>query len=100
MDQTDRAIIECLQQDGRLPYTDIAARIGVSEGTVKSRCARGRARLLPGLAHLRGSAAVTQAAGIGGFPPAAGLPGLPGPAGRNRAAAGDVSPPEGGGESP
>ncbi len=40
MDQTDRAIIECLQQDGRLPYTDIAARIGVSEGTVRNRLTR------------------------------------------------------------
>ena len=27
--------------------------LGVSQGTVKSRCARGRARLLPRLAHLR-----------------------------------------------
>jgi RNA polymerase sigma-70 factor (ECF subfamily) len=27
--------------------------LGVAEGTVKSRCARGRARLLPRLAHLR-----------------------------------------------
>ena len=33
---------------------DAAAVLGVSEGTVKSRCARGRARLLPHLAHLRG----------------------------------------------
>jgi RNA polymerase sigma-70 factor, ECF subfamily len=31
---------------------DAAAVLGVSEGTVKSRCARGRARLLPRLAHL------------------------------------------------
>jgi RNA polymerase sigma-70 factor, ECF subfamily len=47
--------------------------LGVSEGTVKSRCSRGRARLLPHLAHLRG----------GG--PQAGQP-------RNQTAAGDVSP--------
>jgi RNA polymerase sigma-70 factor (ECF subfamily) len=33
---------------------DTSAILGVSEGTVKSRCARGRARLLPHLAHLRG----------------------------------------------
>jgi len=78
---------------------DAAAVLGVSEGTVKSRCARGRARLLPRLAHLRGSPAVTQAAGIGGVPPAAGPPGPAGPA-RNRTTAGDVSPAEGGGESP
>ena len=32
---------------------DAAAVLGVSEGTVKSRAARGRARLLPRLAHLR-----------------------------------------------
>ena len=82
------------------PVADAAAVLGVSEGTVKSRCARGRARLLPRLAHLRGSPAVTQAAGIGGVPPAAGRPGPPGPAARNHTAAGDVSPPEGGGESP
>jgi len=35
------------------PVADVAAILGVSEGTVKSRCARGRARLLPYLAHLR-----------------------------------------------
>ena len=33
---------------------DAAAVLEVSEGTVKSRCARGRARLVPYLAHLRG----------------------------------------------
>jgi RNA polymerase sigma-70 factor (ECF subfamily) len=32
--------------------SDAAAVLGVSEGTVKSRCARGRARLLPRLSHL------------------------------------------------
>ena len=32
---------------------DAAAILGVSEGTVKSRAARGRARLVPRLAHLR-----------------------------------------------
>lgn len=35
------------------PVADAAAVLGVSEGTVKSRCARGRARLLPRLSHLR-----------------------------------------------
>ncbi len=58
----------------------------------KSRCSRGRARLLPRLAHLRGSPAAAQAASIAPIPPA-------GPAARNRSAAGDVSPAEGGGES-
>jgi RNA polymerase sigma-70 factor (ECF subfamily) len=38
-----------------------AARIlEVAAGTIKSRCARGRARLLPHLAHLRGAAAISQ----------------------------------------
>jgi RNA polymerase sigma-70 factor (ECF subfamily) len=32
---------------------DAADILGISQGTVKSRCARGRARLLPRLAHLR-----------------------------------------------
>jgi RNA polymerase sigma-70 factor, ECF subfamily len=33
---------------------DASAILGVSAGTVKSRCARGRAKLLPYLSHLRG----------------------------------------------
>jgi RNA polymerase sigma-70 factor, ECF subfamily len=39
------------------PVADVAVILGVSEGTVKSRCARGRARLLPYLSHLRGDSA-------------------------------------------
>ena len=35
------------------PVADAAQVLGVSEGTVKSRAARGRARLLPRLKHLR-----------------------------------------------
>jgi len=38
------------------PVADAAEILGVSPGTVKSRCARGRARLVPRLAHLRGIA--------------------------------------------
>jgi len=71
------------------PVAEAAEVLGVSEGTVKSRCSRGRARLLPRLAHLRGSPAVAHAAGIRQVPPSAGPPG---PAARNRSAAGDVSP--------
>jgi RNA polymerase sigma-70 factor, ECF subfamily len=41
---------------------DAAEVLGVSEGTVKSRAARGRARLLPRLAHLR-SAVPEQGSG-------------------------------------
>src|SRR5262249_38156647 len=37
------------------PVAEVATILGVSQGTVKSRCARGRARLLPYLSHLRGS---------------------------------------------
>jgi RNA polymerase sigma-70 factor, ECF subfamily len=39
---------------------DTAEILGVSPGTVKSRCARGRARLLPQLAHLRNQAGVRR----------------------------------------
>lgn len=39
---------------------DAAEVLGVSEGTVKSRAARGRARLLPRLEHLRQSAVPEQ----------------------------------------
>jgi RNA polymerase sigma-70 factor (ECF subfamily) len=35
------------------PVADAAGILGVSEGTVKSRCARGRMKLLPYLSHLR-----------------------------------------------
>jgi RNA polymerase sigma-70 factor (ECF subfamily) len=35
------------------PVADAAVILGISEGTVKSRCARGRARLVPYLSHLR-----------------------------------------------
>jgi RNA polymerase sigma-70 factor, ECF subfamily len=40
------------------PVAEVAVILAVSEGTVKSRCARGRARLLPYLAHLRGDSPV------------------------------------------
>jgi len=35
------------------PVAEAAAILGISDGTVKSRCARGRARLAPHLSHLR-----------------------------------------------
>jgi len=37
LDETDRAIISRLQYDGRVPFTDIAAELGISEGTVRRR---------------------------------------------------------------
>ena len=37
LDGTDRAIISHLQYDGRMPFTDIAAKIGISEGAVRRR---------------------------------------------------------------
>jgi RNA polymerase sigma-70 factor, ECF subfamily len=47
---------------------DTAEILGVSPGTVKSRCARGRARLLPQLAHLRNQPGVPRVS-----PPAEGV---------------------------
>lgn len=40
MDEIDRAIIACLQYDGRMPFTAIAEQIGVSEGTIRNRVGR------------------------------------------------------------
>jgi RNA polymerase sigma-70 factor, ECF subfamily len=71
---------------------DASEILGVSQGTVKSRCARGRARLLPRLAHLR--SAQTPRPDASWVPaPAQGTAEL-----GNQAATGRVSPAEGGGE--
>jgi Lrp/AsnC family transcriptional regulator for asnA, asnC and gidA len=40
VDDTDRAIIAHLQYDGRMPFTEIANEIGVSEGAVRRRVKR------------------------------------------------------------
>ena len=37
LDGVDREIIAHLQYDGRMPYTDIAAELGISEGSVRRR---------------------------------------------------------------
>jgi RNA polymerase sigma-70 factor (ECF subfamily) len=66
------------------PVADAAAVLGVSTGTIKSRCARGRARLLPRLAHLHGGPRLTGP----GVPPAAPLAAPAGPV------AGTTAPPE------
>ena len=38
------------------PVADAAVMLGVAEGTIKSRCARGRAKLAVQLGHLRNPA--------------------------------------------
>ncbi len=37
MDETDRKIAEILQENGRVPNNEIAARLSISEGTVRNR---------------------------------------------------------------
>ncbi|MBP0460424.1 RNA polymerase sigma factor SigM [Streptomyces montanisoli] len=50
-----RAALVLVDMQG-YPVAEAARVLGVPGGTVKSRCARGRARLVPLLAHLRGDA--------------------------------------------
>jgi len=71
------------------PVAEAADVLGVAQGTVKSRCARGRARLLPRLAHLRQPADVAGWSG-----PAADS----GHEGRNRFSPGSVLPGQSGGD--
>jgi Lrp/AsnC family transcriptional regulator for asnA, asnC and gidA len=40
MDQTDLDIISYLQSNGRMPFTDIAKALDISEGTVRNRVSR------------------------------------------------------------
>ncbi|MFB6192535.1 MAG: Lrp/AsnC family transcriptional regulator [Haloarculaceae archaeon] len=40
MDDLDRRILEVLRHDARTPYTEIAERVGTSEGTVRNRVER------------------------------------------------------------
>lgn len=40
LDETDRAIIEHLQRDGRAPYTRLGAAVGLSEAAVRQRVQR------------------------------------------------------------
>jgi Lrp/AsnC family transcriptional regulator for asnA, asnC and gidA len=37
LDELDRSIISFLQYDGRMPFTKIAAELGITEGTVRRR---------------------------------------------------------------
>jgi len=40
LDETDRAIVAHLQYDGRMPFTEIAAELDLSEGAVRRRVKR------------------------------------------------------------
>ena len=40
IDDVDKAIVEALQQDGRLPYTRLAGMVGLSEAAVRQRVQR------------------------------------------------------------
>jgi DNA-binding Lrp family transcriptional regulator len=40
MDDLDRQILSILRRDSRTPYTEIAGRVGTSEGTVRNRVER------------------------------------------------------------
>lgn len=40
IDDVDKAIVEALQEDGRLPYTRLAATVGLSEAAVRQRVQR------------------------------------------------------------
>jgi Lrp/AsnC family transcriptional regulator, regulator for asnA, asnC and gidA len=40
LDPSDKAIVEMLQEDGRMSYTRIAAAVGLSEAAVRSRVGR------------------------------------------------------------
>ncbi|MFB6172789.1 MAG: Lrp/AsnC family transcriptional regulator [Haloarculaceae archaeon] len=40
MDDLDREILAILRRDSRTPYTEIAERVGTSEGTVRNRVER------------------------------------------------------------
>ncbi|MDI3384859.1 RNA polymerase sigma factor SigM [Streptomyces sp. B-S-A8] len=54
-----RAALVLVDMQG-YPVAEAAAVLGVPTGTVKSRCARGRARLLPLLSHLRAEGSGAQ----------------------------------------
>ena len=88
-----RAVLVLVDMLG-YPVADAAAVLGISIGTVKSRCARGRARLLPKLAHLYGRGTQAQPPDSPRVRSAAqGTQEL-----GNQAVTGRVSPAEGGGD--
>ncbi|MFJ6517747.1 RNA polymerase sigma factor SigM [Streptomyces filamentosus] len=75
-----RAALVLVDMQG-YPVAEVARILGVPTGTVKSRCARGRARLLPLLTHLRTDTVGNEPPGRGrnrtpgtSVPPASGPP--------------------------
>ena len=40
LDEADRTIIELLQADGRMPFTKVAAAVGLTEGAIRQRVQR------------------------------------------------------------
>lgn len=40
IDHVDKQILQILHEDGRIPYTEIANQLGLSEGTIRSRISR------------------------------------------------------------
>jgi RNA polymerase sigma-70 factor (ECF subfamily) len=78
-----RAAIVLVDVQG-YPVAEAAEILGVAEGTIKSRCARGRARMALALGHLRGG---PDQPATGASPPGPAAGGDGGhPAGGNRAA--------------
>jgi len=51
LDSLDRQILKLLQQDGRMPYTEMARRLDVAEATVRKRVSR---LLEEGVVHVVG----------------------------------------------
>ncbi|MBC3843344.1 RNA polymerase sigma factor SigM [Streptacidiphilus sp. 4-A2] len=61
--EDQRAALVLVDMHG-YPVAEAATILGVPTGTVKSRCARGRARLLPQIAHLRAGTAAQDPAPV------------------------------------
>jgi RNA polymerase sigma-70 factor (ECF subfamily) len=68
--EPQRSAIVLVDMEG-YPVEEAARILGCAVGTIKSRCARGRAKLLPLLRHLRGAGPAAQQAGGPATPPAA-----------------------------
>ncbi|WP_329136052.1 RNA polymerase sigma factor SigM [Streptomyces sp. NBC_00670] len=85
-----RAALVLVDMQG-YPVAEAARILDVPTGTVKSRCARGRARLLPLLTHLRADGGGTGALPADDGGPGAGVTKKSGP-GRNRTQGPSVPP--------